>query len=132
MKIRKLHHTILIAAAIISAFVSGCRPESRAQNSAPANTAPPVEEPAPKNADEVLARLQQGNERFVDGRVRFDHASADWRKGLVSDQHPIATILSCSDSRVPPELLFDQGFGDLFVNRVAGNIVDADNLGSIE
>jgi carbonic anhydrase len=89
-------------------------------------------EAPPANADECLARLRQGNERFVAGTVRAYHENADWRKELVGDQHPFATILSCSDSRVPPELLFDQGFGDLFVNRVAGNIVDADNLGSIQ
>src|SRR6185503_16621477 len=57
---------------------------------------------------------------------------ADWRKHLVSDQKPFATILGCSDSRVPIELVFDQGFGDLFVVRVAGNVIAPDVVGSLE
>ena len=117
----------------ICAFLIGCKQQASGELK-PQTTAVPTtaEEPAPKNADEALARLLRGNERFVAGSLLANHQSADWRKGLVGDQHPFATILSCSDSRVPPELLFDAGFGDLFVNRVAGNIVDTDNLGSIE
>jgi carbonic anhydrase len=117
----------------ICAFLIGCQTETSSEIK-PQTTAAPTrtEEPAPENADEALARLLQGNERFVAGSLRATHQSADWRRGLVAAQHPFATILSCSDSRVPPELLFDAGFGDLFVNRVAGNVVDTDNLGSIE
>lgn len=129
---RILRMLCLFGSIFISVLFSGCKPESIAQNKPQANAPPSVEEPAPTSADEALASLQRGNERFVAGRASFDHEGADWRRGLVGDQHPIATILSCSDSRVPPELLFDQGFGDLFVNRVAGNVVDPDNLGSIE
>ena len=92
----------------------------------------PVENPAPITADEALARLRQGNDRFVAGSLSSDHEDAAWRNTLIAGQQPFATILSCSDSRVPPELVFDQGFGDLFVNRVAGNVVDADILGSIQ
>lgn len=57
--------------------------------------------------------------------------ASDWRSHLTEGQQPFATILSCSDSRVPPELVFDQGLGDLFIVRVAGNIIDSDVLGSI-
>ena len=64
--------------------------------------------------------------------MRHPHLSNDWRKRLAGGQKPFATILGCSDSRVPPELLFDQGFGDLFVIRVAGNVIDTDVTGSIE
>jgi len=63
--------------------------------------------------------------------VLHAHQAADWRTHLTGGQHPFAAILCCSDSRVPPELVFDQGFGDLFVIRVAGNIIDADVIGSI-
>lgn len=82
-------------------------------------------------AEEALQKLMEGNERFVSGQVRHAHQAADWRSHLTEGQHPFATILACSDSRVPPELVFDQGFGDLFVVRVAGNIIDGDILGSI-
>ena len=86
----------------------------------------------PKSADEALALLKEGNLRFVAGELRFPHTGKEWLKGLVKGQAPFATVLGCSDSRVPPELLFDQGFGDLFVIRVAGNVVDTDVEGSIE
>lgn len=81
---------------------------------------------------EALERLKAGNARFAEGETRHAHEGADWRKQLVAVQKPFATILGCSDSRVPPELVFDQGFGDLFVIRVAGNVIDSDILGSIQ
>ena len=80
----------------------------------------------------ALQRLIEGNHRFAAGTPSRPHQSADHRKQLVPGQHPIATIFGCSDSRVPSELVFDQGFGDLFVVRVAGNVGGADDLGSIE
>lgn len=92
---------------------------------------PAVEEPFPENGAAALERLRIGNKRFVAGTTRHAHEGANWRKHLVGGQRPIATILSCSDSRVPPELVFDQGFGDLFVVRVAGNVIAPDVLGSI-
>ena len=89
-------------------------------------------ESAPTNSDEALARLAEGNRRFVAGKTRHAHASADWRLHLVGGQQPFATILGCSDSRVPVELVFDQGFGDLFVVRVAGNVIAPEIVGTIE
>jgi carbonic anhydrase len=89
-------------------------------------------EPLPQDFAEALSRLKAGNARFAAGQTRHAHESADWRKQLVVNQQPFATILGCSDSRVPPELVFDQGFGDLFVIRVAGNVVDTDVVGSIQ
>lgn len=74
----------------------------------------------------------EGNERFVTGRPRYQRTDAEWRAGLVNMQLPFATILGCSDSRVPVEIIFDQGFGDLFVIRVAGNVVGENERGSIE
>jgi carbonic anhydrase len=83
------------------------------------------------DADAALRALKEGNRRFAEGRVLHAHQAADWRAHLTQGQHPFATIVSCSDSRVPPELVFDQGFGDLFVIRVAGNVIDPDVIGSI-
>lgn len=93
---------------------------------------PESAEPRPHDAETARRALEAGNRRFVDGRTRHAHASADWRKMLAKDQHPFATLLCCSDSRVPPELVFDQGFGDLFVIRIAGNVIADDIVGSIE
>lgn len=88
--------------------------------------------PAP-NADEALARLKEGNRRFV-SNVRTLQAPATQaeREALLAGQVPCAVILSCSDSRVPAELVFNQGLGDLFVIRVAGNIVAPSLIGSVE
>jgi carbonic anhydrase len=86
---------------------------------------------APKDAAEALERLKAGNARFAEGKTRHAHEGADWRKHLVGGQTPFATVLGCSDSRVPPELVFDQGFGDLFVIRVAGNVVAPDVMASM-
>lgn len=86
----------------------------------------------PASVDEALAALMEGNQRFVKGESVHPHESADYRASLAKDQHPFATVLTCSDSRVTPVLIFDQGIGDLFVIRVAGNVVDEDVAGSIE
>jgi carbonic anhydrase len=85
------------------------------------------------SAWEALSRLREGNRRFVanqsEAGARGNHGH---RASLASGQEPFATILGCSDSRVPAELVFDQGFGDLFVIRVAGNIVAPSQVGSVE
>ena len=86
----------------------------------------------PKDGDEAMERLLAGNERFISGKLNHPHTAAEWRKRLVGGQNPFVTIIGCADSRVPPELLFDQGFGDLFVIRVAGNVIDTDVAGSVE
>ncbi|MCC7419675.1 MAG: carbonic anhydrase [Planctomycetaceae bacterium] len=87
---------------------------------------------APSNADEALERLKTGNARFARGESIHRHQSHEWRKRLTKGQNPFATILSCSDSRVPVELVFDQGFGDLFSVRIAGNIIAEDVVGSVQ
>jgi len=85
------------------------------------------------SAREALQRLRDGNVRFVSGEGTRDLAlEHKRRRALVGDQSPFAIILGCSDSRVPAELVFDQGLGDLFVIRVAGNIVAPSQVGSIE
>jgi carbonic anhydrase len=73
-------------------------------------------------ANQALLRLKEGNDRFVSGSPGFARMQKDFRADLAQGQHPYATLLSCSDSRVPPELVFDADFGDLFVIRVAGNV----------
>jgi carbonic anhydrase len=84
-------------------------------------------------AAEALQRLREGNLRFVSGVRCLDALMSSRRLGdFVEGQEPFATILGCSDSRVPVELVFDQGLGDLFVIRVAGNIVAPSQIGSIE
>ena len=84
------------------------------------------------SADEALARLEAGNRRCVGGESSHEHNLANWRERFLNKQRPFATILACSDSRVPPELLFDQGFGDLFVIRVAGNVAGQDVIASVQ
>lgn len=108
---------------------------------------------------EALSRLKEGNSRFTAGNMQHPHESTDdraymaknsyenagtvplgmtgeqastRRAELTKSQHPFAIILSCSDSRVPPELVFDEGLGDLFIVRVAGNVLNDEGLGSIE
>ena len=81
---------------------------------------------------EALGLLLAGNERFVRGTPHHDHESRMRRALLERGQDPFGIVLGCADSRVPPELIFDVGFGDTFVIRVAGNIVDENEAGSIE
>ena len=83
-------------------------------------------------ADQALERLRTGNERFVAQERRRRAGEAGRRESLVSGQAPFAVILGCSDSRVPVELVFDQDLGDLFVIRVAGNVVAPSQIGSVE
>ena len=82
--------------------------------------------------DAALKRLIEGNERYAAGKPRHPDEGLSRRASLVGGQRPFATILACSDSRVGPEIVFDQGLGDLFVIRVAGNVVDDIVIGSIE
>ena len=83
-------------------------------------------------AQEALIRLQEGNQRFVEGKSTRNTNYTQRRNELVDGQTPFAIILGCSDSRVPTEIVFDQGLGDLFVIRIAGNIVAPSQIGSIE
>lgn len=94
-----------------------------------------IAKPAPTiiSAQEALQRLKEGNRRFVaDQRGSENYASQAHRANLVAGQAPFAVILGCSDSRVPVEIIFDQGLGDLFVIRVAGNIVAPSQVSSVE
>jgi carbonic anhydrase len=89
--------------------------------------------PGQLTPDQALIQLQRGNERFVAGWPDHPNQSARRRREVSdSGQQPFAIILSCADSRVPPEIIFDQGLGDLFIIRVAGNVLDEVILGTIE
>jgi len=82
--------------------------------------------------DEALQRLVDGNKRYVDSQMTGGKSDAATRTSLAKSQKPYAIILTCSDSRVPPEIIFDKGLGEIFVVRVAGNVPDPVVLGSIE
>ena len=84
-----------------------------------------------RNAEDALQRLKAGNARFVAGTTRFPTVQKEILAELTKGQNPYATILSCSDSRVPPELIFDAGLGELFVIRVAGNVFSPEIGGSL-
>jgi carbonic anhydrase len=93
---------------------------------------PAVAASADLSADAVLQRLMAGNQRFTAGQSISPDHGLDQIRSLAQSQSPVAVILGCADSRVPPELIFDQGLGSLFTIRVAGNIADDASLGSIE
>jgi len=84
------------------------------------------------SADEALQRLIQGNSRFRQGSARFPTVCKETLADLAKGQQPYATILGCSDSRVPPELIFDADFGELFIIRVAGNVISPEVMGSMQ
>lgn len=125
------YSTVLILSSIF--FVSNSLSNTvMAQQRAPSPKEPQA---AQQTVDPETAqrRLVEGNRRFVQNRPMHPHASAQRRVTIgLSGQHPFAIVLSCADSRVPPENVFDAGLGDLFVVRVAGHIVDDAVIGSIE
>jgi carbonic anhydrase len=88
--------------------------------------------PVPTAADVALKTLLAGNKAFVSAGASCSRLTPARRTEVAADQHPIAIVVGCADSRVPPEAIFGQGIGDLFVIRVAGNVIDDDILGSIE
>jgi len=100
----------------------------------PADVPISTESPRPNISDAELGltELKQGNRRFVEARMLHPDQSPETRLSVSQSQSPFAIVLSCSDSRLPPEVVFDQGLGDLFVVRVAGNIIDPAGMGSIE
>jgi carbonic anhydrase len=83
-------------------------------------------------ADEALLRLKAGNDRFVEGRARFPTVQKEILAELAKGQHPYATIIGCSDSRVPPELVFDASFGELFIVRIAGNVISPEVMATLQ
>jgi carbonic anhydrase len=136
-----------LALLVLTAGVLSCKQLACAAD--PTHADQPVLPPA-----EAISRLKEGNGRYTSGNQQHPHESSEERTymatasyenlgmtvaeaatrraELKTSQHPFAIVLSCSDSRVPPEIVFDQGLGDLFVIRVAGNVIDDQSLGSIE
>jgi len=88
--------------------------------------------PSAPTADEALERLMAGHERYLQGTPRFNTMRREELAGLAKGQQPYAAILGCADSRVPPEVIFDAGPGELFVIRVAGNVLSAEVAGSLQ
>jgi len=105
---------------------ASCKEDSARKHPVNPNTVVQVASP-----DDALAQLKEGNKRFVDGDMMNTDYKAQ-REATKDDQHPYAIVLSCMDARIPPEIVFDQRLGDLFVIRVAGNVEDSNMLGSIE
>src|SRR3974390_585689 len=83
-------------------------------------------------AEQGLRKLIEGNKRFMRGEARFPTVCKETLADLARGQHPFATVLGCSDSRVPPELIFDANFGELFIVRVAGNVISPEVMGSLQ
>lgn len=83
-------------------------------------------------AQDQLTKLMDGNKRFIEGKSLHQNQSVERRVEVAKGQNPFAVIVTCSDSRVPPEIIFDQGIGDLFVIRVAGNVVGDFEIASID
>ncbi|MEH2311675.1 MAG: carbonic anhydrase [Nostoc sp.] len=92
----------------------------------------PSTSPESLNPDAALQKLMEGNQRFVQHQPQYPDQSALRLQEVAQAQHPFATILSCADSRVPAEIVFDQGIGDIFDVRIAGNIATSEAIGSIE
>ncbi len=87
---------------------------------------------AGKTAKQAMGELMEGNMRFVNGNMEYPNQGRDRREALLKGQKPFAAVLCCSDSRVVPEIIFDQGLGDIFTIRIAGNICDSHGLASVE
>jgi carbonic anhydrase len=119
---------ILCLSVVLSLAASGF---AQQPSTAPAEHSSHTRTQAEPSADQVWSILMAGNRRFIAGKPQA-RALVSLRHRLASGQSPKAIILSCSDSRVGPELIFDQSLGDLFVVRTAGNVADAVALGSIE
>lgn len=111
---------------------AGPSPAGAGPSTEPAATEAAATEPAATDAASAVARLLDGNRRFRTGHPRRPHQAPGRRQEVAAGQSPFAVVVGCADSRVPPEVVFDQGLGDLFTIRVAGNVLDDLVLGSVE
>jgi carbonic anhydrase len=120
----------LLCSALTFALSAAALADDHADHAAtaPAAHAQPLE----AVAEEIIAGLANGNARFVASTPARPHQDMARIAETAGGQHPVATVITCSDSRVCPELIFDQGLGDLFVIRVAGNVSDTDEIGTAE
>ncbi|MFI6376492.1 carbonic anhydrase [Streptomyces sp. NPDC050546] len=122
---RTLLRTALTGAAALGAGLGATRPATAAPG------APHAPGPRPSTPAEALEELAAGNRRWRACRERHPHETPEIRRALATAQHPFAVVLGCIDSRVPPELVFDQGLGDLMTVRTAGEVLDEAVLGSV-
>jgi carbonic anhydrase len=122
--------TLLAVSMLFGSCTSG--PPETTVEPEPSTLSDEERDRVPEDGAQALEWLLEGNRRFVEGRPRHDFESQRRRMMLTEGQHPFGVVLGCADSRVPPELIFDFGLGDLFVIRVAGNVVADDEAGSIE
>ena len=113
----RLPTLLLVATLTVCCLVAGCASDPEREAHAA------ITDYRPADGHEALEMLIEGNTRFREGRPWHDHETIQRRLKLATEQHPFAIVLGCADSRVPPELIFDHGIGDLFVIRVAGNVV---------
>lgn len=124
--------------AATAAVLSGCSSKTeeketgKAANAAPAATASPAPNARPSSPWGAFSRLMDGNKRWQGGSLQHPDRDPERREFVAEEQDPFGVILSCIDSRVPPELLFDTGLGDLFVMRTGGQVVDSVVTGSVE
>jgi carbonic anhydrase len=133
-----MKHSASFAFAVAAVLFSvGCAPQPAPEIESPAS--PPLvssvltaEAQQALTPEQVLADLKAGNQRFVSGALTARDYMAQAEATAAGGQFPKAAILGCVDSRVPPEIIFDQGIGDVFVGRVAGNVEDVNLLGSLE
>lgn len=116
-----------LASAAIGGMAAARLPDAVAAP-APSSLAPPGD----MSPREAIAFLQAGNERFAAGKTAAPHRDIDRLREVAPRQTPFAAFLGCADSRVPIEIVFDQGFGDLFVTRIAGNVAATENIASLE
>jgi carbonic anhydrase len=113
--------TASIASLATAGYWSSCQ-------AAPTSTAIPAD----ASPEQALEFLYQGNQRFAAGNSEPVNRDLSRIKAVAAEQKPFAAFLGCADSRVPIEIIFDQGFGDLFVTRIAGNVAASENIGSLE
>ncbi|MFE6623939.1 carbonic anhydrase [Streptomyces sp. NPDC008086] len=127
---------ILATAAVITGCSSksdtGTAADKQAAVGAASTPSPSANAPAPDSPWAAFARLMEGNKRWVDGTLQHPNRDLDRRAFVAPEQDPYGVVLSCIDSRVPPELLFDTGLGDLFVMRTGGQVVAPVVTGSVE
>lgn len=123
---------LITATLCISLIMASCEQKKTTTEVTPSEPAQTTHKQVTiTNSDEALAELKAGNQRFIDGKL-INTNYKEQIEHTKSDQHPHSLILSCLDSRIPPEILFDQGIGNIFVARNAGNIEDLNVLGSME
>lgn len=129
MKLQISTFAILLSAGL---FLASCNQQNaKEENTSHQETSSTHEAVSINSPDDAITEMKAGNQRFLDGKL----VNTDYKSQIAhtkNDQHPHTLVLSCLDSRIPPEIIFDQGIGNIFVARVAGNVEDQNILGSME